>query len=157
MTEVLRKFVQSNVLDKKFILTQHMGFFDTGIAVGNDHQFIYRFSRELIKVEAYVSNSGVVTELNIFNQNNLQKTRIPLNIQGLSYIFMQVYSDLNNWSFNKIDLNMVEQVGDKIRDLITANVVDYIDYSPVKEFLLSRAKGRIKRSERGYNFPNENN
>jgi len=154
MTEVLRKFVVSNGADKNFILCQQLGFLDTGTAVGGDKQFIYRFNTESTQIEIYISESGVVTELNRFNQSNFEETRIPLNLPGFNYIFMQVYGNLNHWNFNKIDAEMVMQTSPKTRELITADVVDYIDPIPVEKFLLSRAAGRISRGELGYNYPN---
>jgi hypothetical protein len=49
---------------------------------------------------------------------------------------------------------MVRQTSPITRELITADVVDYIDPIPVEKFLLSRAEGRISRGELGYNYRN---
>ena len=158
MGVILRRFINSDRQVRKIILTQQMGFSDTGIAIGGDAQFIYRFNTEPSQIELYISSSGEVTELNRFNQSKFEETRIPLNQNGFQYMFMQVCGNLNRWDFNKFDQTMINKMTDEQRHfrqkiISSPGEIDYIDNVPIHELLRSGAAGRIERGEVGLNYP----
>ena len=108
--KLLRRFIKSNNLEKKTILTQKLGFDDPGIKVGYDEDkcdalFRYLFSTEPTQIEIFMGEDefGTITEINRFHQSKLEELKIPIDNEGLLYMFIQIFADMNRVDFNKLD------------------------------------------------------
>ena len=98
---------QENCLEARInLLVNLLDFKDTGTMIGDDLQLVYAFSAKWSQIEIYLSkDSGVVTELVLYDQTNRIETRFPVrNMEGYIYLFLLVYGDLFQLNFQKLEL-----------------------------------------------------
>lgn len=117
---MLRLFLLGNINDKVNSLLSKMGFDYTGTIYGTDSLFVYNYSTEPTRIELYLSlDKFTVTEINRFNNSTFKEVKIPIDPQGLQYVFFQVFADLNRVDFNKFDFeNLSDEHNTFIQDLL---------------------------------------
>lgn len=119
----MRRFFLSNRKMKRVLLLQKLAFKEIGVAIETnkdvDTLFVYSFMNKFAQIEMYMSTceTGIITELNYYNQMDALEIRIPLNFEGISYIFEQIFEDFYQFSMN--DLN-IETATNEEKSLINA-------------------------------------
>lgn len=102
---LLRRFLNGDLEEKRFILISKLGFDDIGLSIGNKEkystQLTYKFQTEPTQIELWLSQDGNPTEINRFNNSKFVELKIPLTVDGLKYVFLQVITDMNKVNFNK--------------------------------------------------------
>jgi hypothetical protein len=102
---LLRRFLNADLEEKRFILISKLGFDDIGLSIGNKEkystQLTYKFQTEPTQIELWLSQDGSPMEINRFNNSKFVELKIPLTSDGLRYIFLQVITDMNKVNFNK--------------------------------------------------------
>ena len=102
---LLRRFLNADLEEKRFILISKLGFDDIGLSIGNKEkystQLTYKFQTEPTQIELWLSQDGSPREINRFNNSKFVELKIPLTSDGLRYIFLQVITDMNKVNFNK--------------------------------------------------------
>jgi len=113
---LFRCFVLSSKLERESILIDKLGFDDSGVGVkrgdGSSYcvsQLLYKFTTEPTQIELYIRTDGsdeeTIVEINIFNNSKMEELKIPINREGLTYMFFQIFADLNNVDLNKFNPN----------------------------------------------------
>ena len=124
---LLRRFIRSSRDEKKLLLINKLGFDELGLRITNGtsttKQFVYKYSTHPTQLEIYLETDeiGQVKEINIFNNSNMEELRIPLNLDGLVYTFIQVISDLYKVDFDKFDPSKM----DKKYTELNAKIIDF--------------------------------
>lgn len=120
----MRRFFLSDRKIKRVILIQKLAFKEIGVAVESnkniDTLFVYKFFNKFSQIEMYMSTceTGVITELNYYNQMDALEIRIPLNFEGISYIFEQIFEDFYQFSMNSLNIEDATLREKKIINLI---------------------------------------
>lgn len=118
---VMRRFFFSNRSIKRLILIQKLAFKEMGIAIKNknniDSLYVYKFINKFAQIEIYMSNCdiGFLTEINYFDQKEGIEIKIPLNLEGIIYIFEKIFEDF--YQFKMDELN-IEGASEKEKKLI---------------------------------------
>lgn len=106
----MRRFFLSDRKIKRVILLQKLAFKEIGMAVESnkniDTLFVYKFFNKFSQIEMYMSTceTGIITELNYYNQMDALEIRIPLNFEGISYIFEEIFEDFYQFSMNSLNI-----------------------------------------------------
>lgn len=108
---IMRKFFLSNRTTKRILLLQKLAFEEIGIGIKSneniDSLFVYTFFHKSAKIEIYltVCDTGIITELTCYNLADEIMLRIPLNFEGISYVFEQIFEDFYQFSMNDLDID----------------------------------------------------
>lgn len=106
----MRRFFLSDRMIKRVLLLQKLAFKETGVAIETnkdiDTLFVYSFMNKFAQIEMYMSTceAGIITELNYYNQMDALEIRIPLNFEGISYIFEQIFEDFYQFSMSNLNI-----------------------------------------------------
>lgn len=107
---VMRRFFLSNRSIKRLILIQKLAFKEMGIAIKNknniDSLYVYKFINKFAQIEIYMSNCeiGFLTEINYFDQKEGIEIKIPLNFEGIIYIFEKIFEDFYQFSMDELNI-----------------------------------------------------
>ncbi|MDR3177748.1 MAG: hypothetical protein LBT96_02070 [Campylobacteraceae bacterium] len=98
---LFRRFINGSRSEREKILIEKVGFFDSGTAIdtGNsiDTLFLFTFAAEPSQYELYMADNynGSVTEINHFHNGKQREVSIPLDSNGLLYVFLMVGDNIN--------------------------------------------------------------
>ena len=141
----VRKFCGLPRENRKELLVNLLGFLDTGVSIGGNSKFIYEYSYEPSRIEIYISGqgSGEIKELVRYNYSKNLELRLPLEEPlAFQYIFFQVFGDLYQWNFNKLDLNHEDlKMYQRIMDI--RSPLPIIDNIPTIKFSESIVEGHL--------------
>jgi len=106
---LLRRFILGSCEEKTYLLLNKLGFDDIGLCVGDgitfSKQYSYRFETEPSQLELWINENGQITELNRFHNEKFEEIKIPITIEGLQYLFIQVFVDTKRVNFSKLHLD----------------------------------------------------
>ena len=107
---VMRRFFLSKRKLKRVILIQKLAFKEIGVAIESneniDTLFVYTFFNKFAQIEMYMTTceTGIITELNYYNQTESIEIKIPLTFEGITFIFEQIFEDFYQFKMDELNI-----------------------------------------------------